>query len=49
MCDHRRLDDPRGARCTRDGDHADNPRGHVYKSGTGSDVPDPHTENGDDW
>lgn len=38
-CDHRRLNDPNGLRCTRD-DHDD--RGHVYHASAGADLDQPH-------
>ena len=41
MCDHRRLDDPNGLRCTREDPHE---TGHVYESTSSSN--DRHLEGG---
>lgn len=46
-CLHRRDNAPDGMACTREDPHdADALGGHVYRSSSGSDVDDRHTEGG---
>lgn len=45
MCDRHLLDDPDGLLCDRTDPHT---TGHTYRSTSGSEVPDAHTEHVDD-
>lgn len=45
ICAHRYLDNVDGLPCIRE-DHPENPGGHVYKDGRGSELNDRHGEEG---